>query len=281
MFDFYLFTCTTYEQLTTSFISALLKMPELKGKICARKLQQYLYISESKGFHSEGEKYKEQIGKILSRLSPASFSISGREKALRSYVEKIEEKYPKLNRVKDECALRVIVSDKIIGQELAIQFCYLFAQAIIDQLTVIPQYDEIHPDSNEPLSDEIKNQIFIPSKSFLDPNYAPYVKDYIMNPNSKGYQSIHLNIESPKTLRKFEIQIRTTTMHSHAEYGPASHTLSYKPTEPLAYEKIPNQDFEYDATTKKIIRDAKGIIIPQPIGTVFRYAVPGDPITWI
>lgn len=256
-------------------------MPELKGKICAAKLQQYLYISESKGFLSEGERYKEQIGKSLSQLSPASFSISGREKALRSYVEKIEEKYPRLDRVKDECALRVIISDKVIGSELAIQFCYIFAQAIIDQLTIIPQPDEIHPDSNGGLPDEIRNQIFIPRKSYLNPDYEPFVKDYIMNPNDKGYQSLHITIESPKTMRKFEIQIRTSSMHAHAEYGPASHTLSYKPTEPLAYEKIPNQDFEYDVAAQKIIRDDKGIIVPLPIGTVFRYEVPGDPITWI
>ena len=51
-------------------------------------------------------------------------------------------------------------------------------------------------------------------------------KDYISRPKSNGYKSLHTTIiDNLGTV--FEIQIRTSEMHRHAEYGIASH-WSYK-----------------------------------------------------
>ena len=56
------------------------------------------------------------------------------------------------------------------------------------------------------------------------------LRDYVGSPKPNGYQSIHttvLGMYDASRRRPTEIQIRTYSMHEHAEYGPAAH-FSYK-----------------------------------------------------
>jgi GTP pyrophosphokinase len=56
----------------------------------------------------------------------------------------------------------------------------------------------------------------------LWPPLAREFDDYISRPKPNGYQSLH-TVVTAEDGKPFEVQIRTRTMHQHAEFGVASH----------------------------------------------------------
>ena len=70
------------------------------------------------------------------------------------------------------------------------------------------------------------------SKDLKD-TVKPYYKDYVMNPQSCGYQSLHITFYDNIARCYIEVQLRTKDMDDYAEIGPANH---------LGYEK--NQESE-------------------------------------
>lgn len=62
----------------------------------------------------------------------------------------------------------------------------------------------------------------------LSDEVRPYVRDYVANPESSGYQSLHITFYDNSSRSYIEVQMRTKTMDDFAEIGPANH---------LGYEK--------------------------------------------
>jgi GTP diphosphokinase / guanosine-3',5'-bis(diphosphate) 3'-diphosphatase len=86
--------------------------------------------------------------------------------------------------------------------------------------------------------------------SLVHKNFEPKadrMKDYISQPKSNGYQSLHTTVVDPVSKQIFEIQIRTEAMHSFAEFGVASH-WSYK-------SKDKNQDKMMSSESLKWLSD--------------------------
>ena len=86
-------------------------------------------------------------------------------------------------------------------------------------------------------------------------SYTPLqerIKDYIAQPKSNGYQSLHTTVFGPGR-QLYEVQIRTREMHQTAEYGIAAHWL-YKE------EKDPDQAYQHVNWLRQILEfqlDAK------------------------
>lgn len=61
----------------------------------------------------------------------------------------------------------------------------------------------------------------------MDKDVLPYYRDYIMNPGSSGYQSLHISFYDNLSRCHVEVQLRTKEMDDYAEIGLANH-LGYE-----------------------------------------------------
>ncbi|KAJ7982689.1 Guanosine-3',5'-bis(Diphosphate) 3'-pyrophosphohydrolase [Quillaja saponaria] len=122
-------------------------------------------------------------------------TLFSRLKSLYSIFSKMKRKDVGIDKVYDARALRVVVGDKngtLHGP--AVQCCYSLLNIV--------------------------HSLWTPIDGEFD--------DYIVNPKSSGYQSLHTAVQGPDN-SPLEVQIRTQRMHEYAEHGLAAHWL-YKET---------------------------------------------------
>lgn len=128
-----------------------------------------------------------------------------------------------LLRFRDLIAYRIVISLPKCHihpgenrEEMEIRFLYEIAN-------VLPQFLEERGFSPEGI--EMEDQKFSP---LLDPSVRPYYKDYVSNPKSSGYQSLHIAFYDNFARCYTELQLRTKEMDDYAEIGDADHLFYEK-----------------------------------------------------
>lgn len=162
--------------------------------------------------------------------------IQGRLKSLYSVSQKMMRKKCSVSEVYDARALRVIVDDEG-GERLqdAIEACYKLVHVV--------------------------HSIWKPILREFD--------DYIANPKGSGYQALHTAVKGPCGIA-MEVQIKTLSMHEHAEYGWAAHWV-YKEYMPILPTKSPTTRLPPGYVGQPVLRisDGKlryGVVLKQGEG---------------
>ncbi len=155
-----------------------------------------------------------------------------------------------IGRIKDLIAYRIVISlpechikpedDK---RELELKYLYEIANAL--------------PDFLEERGFEPEVSGIDESSERIDERLKPYYRDYIENPNSFGYKSLHISFFDNTSRSNIEVQIRTKEMDDIAEIGPANH-LGYEKRqekerarrEAIPYGENPYFDDAYDRGMK-------------------------------
>ena len=148
-----------------------------------------------------------------------------------------------LDKVLDLLGFRIILANNSTDKIEDIYLCYELQNEIMDFFITQKHclFLEAEPKIDINFDPEKRKKIIIPesTQKLLDSNFVPFVKDYIKNPKSNGYQSLHSVARKPNGLT-FELQIRTYAMDLRAEYGTGEHTL-YKQSR---YSEL--EDFNID-----------------------------------
>lgn len=157
-------------------------------------------------------------------------TTTARKKSVVRFYRKCREKLLTgipLDDITDIYACRIIIDDASLDPEELIKLCYIILEESITYMVSLgytPCGSTGAKDTNG-FDPKLFPNVIVPKQNYLKPEYQKVVKDYIASPkNFSGYQSLHV-VFVHTSGRRFELQIRTTLMDHHAEYGPGSHNL--------------------------------------------------------
>lgn len=128
-----------------------------------------------------------------------------------------------LDKVLDLLGIRIIICSSEQDTVDTIKLCYCLQNDIIDFF--INEYHSLFLEPEPKIDinfDHSKFPNIIVPSSLLKDEYKILVKDYISNPKSNGYQSLHSVVSTVNGII-FEIQIRSFAMDILAEFGTGEH----------------------------------------------------------
>lgn len=211
---------------------------------CNFLLQQIDILEHNEFLTSQSQRMRELYKYMAKEYPFLAFTFKGRIKSLIRAEEKfngyiveyvhdyytqnkefpsVEKLKQKLNCFRDLIAYRIVVSMpqchiKESENRNDIELDYLYKVA-----NFLPEFLEERGFSVQPSDMKAAN-----FSDRLNPELRQYYRDYIENPNSTGYQSLHITLYDNISRSYIEVQLRTKEMDDFAEIGPANH---------LGYEK--------------------------------------------
>lgn len=159
--------------------------------ICLKIQDPTAYEELERKLTESEEDRKKYIDEFIKPLKPKldsldiKYRVLGRPKAISSIYEKIKKKGTEFKDIYDIFAVRIIIDVPLDKEKL---MCWHVYSVITDVFNSIPER----------------------------------LKDWVTNPKSNGYESLHTTVVGPKG-RFVEIQIRTERMDEIAEKGFAAH----------------------------------------------------------
>lgn len=234
-------------------------------------INQYKNVVMDKKFLATLRKHFNNIYKLIDKEFPETkFHLEGRRKSLLSTEKKIIkclEQNKSLDTLRDLIAFRLIIFDEK-NQKDAVKKCYAIMQRIIEYgIENGFMLCEANPVEETKNFDNSKHNLYIPTTSGIPKEFQVGVKDYIIKPKENGYQSLHA-VFRLSTGQCFEIQIRTFSMHTHAESGDANHE-NYKQKEYKKLEidktkiNIPGYRVLEDSTVYDMVGIEKALLVLQ------------------
>lgn len=215
--------------IRSRYIEELRKTNNLFNSMYANKLEEgaeMLRPAKLKELEREFSAFRDHMRKWTSTNVP--ITIKYRQKDFIRYNDKIRtcliERGTDLDKVSDLLGFRIILSTPAMDSIKTVGLTYQLLKEVINFFVL-----EKHALPIEPIPPKDTNfkrtshpEIVLPEKQDLPENFEGFVKDYVMFPKEKGYQSLHIVLKKPNGLT-FEVQIRTFAMDVHAELGKASH----------------------------------------------------------
>lgn len=222
----------TLDRAWTFYVNILRANPSISNYLYANKLEEFRHMlapTKLRELEKEFYEVKEQLRKmnkkygVRMRLTRRQKDFIGLNEKIRLYI--INNK--PMDTIRDFLGFRVTLCTGQEDTEESIKLCYEVLNELMQYFIMNGSLlTEAEPILKGECEGSIKEELIIPSESLIIPGFEDNVKDYIRNPKSNGYQSLHCVVrKTDGTL--FEIQVRTTAMDYRAEFGSASH-LPYK-----------------------------------------------------
>jgi len=274
----YLYNGDTVLKILQKYSAALRKVSlETDNNIdmvhCNFLLQQIEILEHNEFLTSQSQRIRELYKLMAAEYPFLAFTFKGRIKSLIRSEEKfngyiveyvyeyykknkrfpeVEDMKQKLSCFRDLIAYRIVISMPKCHQkewddaeETELNYLYKIAN-------IIPSFLEERGFTAQVSEIEGANQ-----SQRLEKKLRPYFRDYIENPSTNGYRSLHITFYDNLARSYIEVQLRTKQMDDYAEIGAANHQGYEKRQEEerTRREEVPRGECSYfdDAYEREVM----------------------------